>query len=61
MRSMERNSKEHYFGETMEEFVILVDGNDNSIGKEEKVKCHLTNGKLHRAFTAMIFNREGKL
>ena len=42
-------------------FVILVDRNDNSIGKEEKVKCHLPNGKLHRAFTAMIFNREGNL
>ena len=61
MLSLERNSKEPYFGETMEEFVILVDRNDNSIGKEEKVKCHLPNGKLHRAFTAMIFNREGKL
>ena len=31
----------------MDEFVILVDGNDNPIGKEEKVKCHLPNGKLH--------------
>ena len=45
----------------MDEFVILVDGNDNPIGKEEKVKCHLPNGKLHRAFTALIFNKEGKL
>ena len=39
----------------MEEFVILVDGNDNPIGKEEKVKCHLPNGKLHRAFTAVSY------
>jgi isopentenyl-diphosphate delta-isomerase len=38
-----------------------VDENDNPIGKEEKVKCHLPNGKLHRAFTALIFNNEGKL
>jgi len=45
----------------MEEYVILVDQNDNPIGKEDKVKCHLPNGKLHRAFTALIFNREGKL
>ena len=45
----------------MEEFVILVDGNDNPIGKEEKVKCHLPDGKLHRAFTALIFNKDGKL
>jgi len=45
----------------MEEYVILVDENDNPIGKEEKVKCHLPNGKLHRAFTALVFNNEGKL
>ena len=45
----------------MEEYVILVDKNDNPIGKEEKVKCHLPNGKLHRAFTALIFNSEEKL
>ncbi len=44
-----------------EEFVILVDENDNQIGTEEKVKCHLPNGKLHRAFTALLFDKEGKL
>ena len=45
----------------MDEYVILVDKEDNPIGKEEKVKCHLPNGKLHRAFTALIFNGDGKL
>lgn len=45
----------------MQEYVILVDKNDNPIGKEEKVKCHLPNGKLHRAFTVLLFNEEGKL
>lgn len=44
-----------------EEFVILVDGNDNPIGKEEKIKCHLPDGKLHRAFTALLFDNDGKL
>lgn len=44
-----------------EEFVILVDENDNPIGSEEKVKCHLPNGKLHRAFTALLFDTEGRL
>ncbi len=44
-----------------EEFVILVDKNDNPIGNEEKVKCHLPNGKLHRAFTALLFDNEGRL
>lgn len=45
----------------MVEHVILVDENDNPIGIEEKVKCHLPNGKLHRAFTALLFDKEGKL
>ena len=44
-----------------DEFVILVDKNDNPIGKEEKVKCHLPNGKLHRAFTALLFSKDGNL
>jgi isopentenyl-diphosphate delta-isomerase len=45
----------------VEEKVILVDSNDNPIGLEEKVKCHLPNGKLHRAFTALLFDNEGRL
>ena len=53
--------KVRYSGDTMGEYVILVDQNDNPIGKEDKVKCHLPNGKLHRAFTALIFNTDGKL
>ena len=56
-----KNLKVRYSGEKMEEYVILVDQDDNPIGKEEKVKCHLPNGKLHRAFTALIFNGDGKL
>ena len=44
-----------------DEFVILVDENDNPIGTEEKVKCHLPNGKLHRAFTALLFDNDGRL
>ena len=56
-----KNLKAHYSGDRMEEYVILLDQNDNPIGKEEKVKCHLPNGKLHRAFSALIFNDEGKL
>ena len=44
-----------------EEFVILVDKNDNPIGTEEKVKCHLPDGKLHRAFTVLLFDKNGKL
>ena len=44
-----------------EELVILVDKDDNQIGLEEKVKCHLPNGKLHRAFTALLFDQDGNL
>jgi isopentenyl-diphosphate delta-isomerase len=44
-----------------DEYVILVDENDNPIGFEEKVKCHLPDGKLHRAFTALLFDRKGRL
>jgi len=45
----------------MAEFVILVDGNDKPIGSEEKVRCHLPDGKLHRAFTALLFDADGRL
>ena len=44
-----------------DEYVIVVDKNDKPIGKEEKVKCHLPNGKLHRAFSALLFDKEGRL
>ena len=43
------------------EYLILVDDNDNQIGKEEKVRCHLPDGKLHRAFTILLFDKEGRL
>ncbi len=40
--------------------VILVDENDNEIGKEEKLKAHL-DAKTHRAFSIFIFNSKGDL
>jgi isopentenyl-diphosphate Delta-isomerase len=43
------------------EYLILVDNDDNQIGTEEKVKCHLPSGKLHRAFTILLFDKEGRL
>ncbi len=60
---MEKDLKELYSEDEQEkmENLILVDSNDNQIGIEEKVKCHLPNGKLHRAFTILLFNKEGKL
>ena len=45
----------------MPEYIVLVDENDNQIGSEEKVKCHLPSGILHRAFTALVFDQDGNL
>jgi isopentenyl-diphosphate delta-isomerase len=47
--------------EMSDEYLILVDEKDNPIGTEEKVKCHLPNGILHRAFTALLFDKNGRL
>lgn len=44
----------------MPEYILLVDENDNVIGKEEKIKTH-QEGKLHRAFSIFVFNSEGEL
>ena len=40
--------------------VILVDEEDNQIGKEEKLKAH-QQAKLHRAFSILVFNEKGEL
>lgn len=37
--------------------VILVDEQDNQIGKEEKIKAH-KEAKLHRAFSILVFNEK---
>ena len=39
--------------------VILVDEQDNEIGKEEKIKAH-REAKLHRAFSVLVFNEVGE-
>ena len=45
----------------MKDELILVDTEDNEIGFEEKEKCHVKNGILHRAFSIFIFNEEKEL
>lgn len=42
-----------------EEFVILVDENDQEIGQMEKMEAH-EKGLLHRAFSVFVFDKEGK-
>lgn len=42
------------------DYVILVDEKDNPVGKEEKLEAH-RQGKLHRAFSIYVFNKQGQL
>lgn len=44
----------------MEEMLILVDNEDNSIGSEEKLTIH-QQGLLHRAFSIFIYDSKGRL
>jgi isopentenyl-diphosphate delta-isomerase len=41
--------------------LVIVNKNDEKIGLEDKVKCHLGKGILHRAFTVLIFNSKNQL
>jgi isopentenyl-diphosphate delta-isomerase len=43
-----------------EEYVILVDENDQEVGQMEKMEAHRL-GLLHRAFSILIFNDRGEL
>jgi isopentenyl-diphosphate delta-isomerase len=43
------------------DLLILVDKRDNILGYEEKEKCHMGKGMLHRAFSVFIFNSSGRL
>jgi len=42
------------------EKVILVNQKDEIIGTEEKMKAHRS-GKLHRAFSIILFNKKGEV
>ena len=44
----------------MNEFLILVDENDNPVGAQEKILVH-QQGLLHRAFSVFLFNSKGEL
>jgi len=43
-----------------EQQVILVNQKDEEMGVEEKTKAHL-DGKLHRAFSVLVFNSKMEL
>ena len=44
----------------MEEFVVLVDQDDQKLGLMEKQQAHVA-GLLHRAFSVFVFNSNGEL
>jgi isopentenyl-diphosphate delta-isomerase len=44
----------------MAEKLVLVNEKDKVIGLEDKLKCHLGKGLLHRAFSIYIFKKTKK-
>jgi len=47
--------------EMMEELVLCLDTDDNVIESSSKLTTHYGEGSLHRAFSVLIFDNEGKL
>jgi len=45
----------------MEEILLVVNENDEVIGRETREKCHAGEGLLHRAITVFLFNNKGEL
>ena len=43
------------------DLLILVDSSDEEIGELDKKACHNGFGKLHRAISVFVFNRDGDL
>jgi isopentenyl-diphosphate delta-isomerase len=41
--------------------VVAVDDDDNEIGLANRLEAHTGDGQLHRAFTALVFDGEGRL
>jgi isopentenyl-diphosphate delta-isomerase len=43
------------------DLLIVVDGEDRSLGELSKIRCHEGRGILHRAFSLLIFNGDGEM
>ncbi len=43
------------------ERVILVDEQDNPVGDAEKIAVHRNQGQLHRAFSVMVYDAQGRV
>jgi len=44
-----------------DEFLILVDSEDNILGQETRTRCHLGDGLLHRGFSVYVFDDSRRL
>ena len=58
---MEAQSSDSTQASMMAEAVLQVDENDGVVGPISKADSHYKSGSLHRAFSVLLFNREGKL
>ena len=47
--------------EMMNENCIIVDENDRISGHDSKINCHIGEGRLHRAFSVLIFDLDNRL
>lgn len=47
--------------EKVEDYVVLVDKNNNVLGTAPKLATHNSNTPLHRAFSVFLFNSKGQL
>ena len=47
--------------EIMNENCIIVDENDRISGQDSKINCHIGEGRLHRAFSVLIFDLDNRL
>ncbi len=47
--------------EKVEDYVVLVDKNNNVLGTATKLATHNSNTPLHRAFSVFLFNSNGQL
>ena len=57
---MESDRYDSAQNEMMAEKCILVDERDTVLGFDSKKNCHSMNGKLHRAFSVLLFNSRGE-
>tara|TARA_B100000683_G_scaffold264903_1_gene295110 strand:- start:3804 stop:5558 length:1755 start_codon:yes stop_codon:yes gene_type:complete len=58
---MEAQSSDSTQASMMAEAVLQVDENDGVVGPISKADSHYQSGRLHRAFSVLLFNGEGKL